>query len=47
MWKTTARRMLILIPQLIGVSLLIFILAEFMPGDALAGMWVDDPTLDE
>jgi len=45
MWKTFIRRFVILLPQLIGVSLLIFILAEFMPGDALSGMFRDDPTM--
>lgn len=45
MWKTFIRRLIILIPQLIGVSLLIFILAEFMPGDALSGMFRDDPSM--
>lgn len=38
MWKTVVRRLLILIPQLILLSLLIFILADYMPGDALTGM---------
>ncbi len=37
MWKTFARRILILIPQIILLSLLIFLLANFMPGDALTG----------
>lgn len=37
MWKTAIRRFLILIPQVILLSLLIFILANFMPGDALTG----------
>jgi len=37
MWKTIVRRLLILIPQLIILSMLIFILAEFQPGDALRG----------
>jgi len=34
-----------MIPQLIGVSIIIFIIAEFMPGDAL-GILIDDPTMD-
>jgi len=38
MWKTIVRRFLILIPQLLLLSLLIFILAQFMPGDALRGL---------
>ena len=37
MWKTIVRRILILIPQVIILSLLIFLLANFMPGDALTG----------
>ncbi|MCL1936163.1 MAG: ABC transporter permease [Defluviitaleaceae bacterium] len=45
MWKTTFRRIIMLIPQLIGVTLLIFILAEFMPGDAFSGRFVEDPTI--
>jgi len=46
MWKTTLRRFIILIPQLIALSLLIFILAEIMPGDALFGTFIEDPTMD-
>jgi peptide/nickel transport system permease protein len=37
MWKTVVRRLLILIPQLFFLSLLVFIMATFMPGDALTG----------
>ncbi|MCL2056038.1 MAG: ABC transporter permease [Oscillospiraceae bacterium] len=37
MWKTIARRLLILVPQLFALSLLIFLLAQLMPGDALRG----------
>lgn len=37
MWKTIVRRFLILIPQILLLSLLVFILANFMPGDALTG----------
>jgi peptide/nickel transport system permease protein len=37
MWKTIVRRLLILIPQVAVLSLLIFLLANFMPGDALTG----------
>lgn len=37
MWKTLLRRLLILIPQLFILSLLVFLLANFMPGDALTG----------
>ena len=44
MWKTILRRVLLMIPQLFVLSLLIFILAKLMPGDALSGMI--DPTVD-
>jgi peptide/nickel transport system permease protein len=37
MWKTIARRFLVMIPQLFVLSLLIFILAQFMPGDPFTG----------
>jgi len=36
-WKTIVRRFLILIPQLIALSILMFLLAQLMPGDALRG----------
>lgn len=38
MWKTVLRRILIMIPQLIILSLLVFILAKMMPGDPFTGM---------
>lgn len=38
MFKTVLRRLLILVPQLGILSLLIFIMAQFMPGDALRGL---------
>ncbi|SET51656.1 peptide/nickel transport system permease protein [Oceanobacillus limi] len=38
MWKFSVRRILIMIPQIILLSILIFILAKMMPGDALSGM---------
>src|SRR5699024_12797316 len=44
MWKFTVRRILIMIPQLILLSLLVFILAKFMPGDAFTGQI--DPNID-
>ncbi len=37
MWKTVLRRVLLMIPQLFILSLLIFIMAKMMPGDALTG----------
>ncbi|MBP2056952.1 peptide/nickel transport system permease protein [Lactobacillus colini] len=38
MWKTVLRRILIMIPQLIILSMLVFILAKMMPGDPFSGM---------
>lgn len=38
MWKTVLRRFLIMIPQLIILSILVFFLAKLMPGDPFAGM---------
>lgn len=38
MWKTILRRILLMIPQLIILSLLVFMIAKLMPGDALTGM---------
>jgi peptide/nickel transport system permease protein len=37
MWKTILRRFLVMIPQLFVLSLLIFIMAKFMPGDPFTG----------
>lgn len=37
MWKTIVRRIIILIPQVFLISILVFLLANFMPGDALTG----------
>lgn len=38
MWKTVLRRFLIMIPQLIILSILVFLLAKMMPGDPFTGM---------
>ena len=38
MWKTVLRRFLIMIPQLLILSLLVFILAKMMPGDPFTGL---------
>ncbi|MCL2404352.1 MAG: ABC transporter permease [Defluviitaleaceae bacterium] len=46
MWKSTLRRFLIAIPQLLAVSLVVFALAQFLPGDPLQGLIVEDGTLD-
>lgn len=37
MWKTILRRFLVMIPQLFVLSLLIFVMAQFMPGDPFTG----------
>ncbi|MBK3496830.1 ABC transporter permease [Viridibacillus sp. YIM B01967] len=42
MWKTIIRRILIMIPQLFVLSLLIFIMAKFMPGDPFTGLVTPD-----
>ncbi|WP_332695435.1 oligopeptide ABC transporter permease [Halalkalibacter lacteus] len=44
MWKFTVRRIILMIPQVIFLSLLIFIMAKVMPGDALTGLI--DPNID-
>lgn len=38
MWKTVLRRVLVMLPQLFVLSLLIFIMAKFMPGDPFTGL---------
>lgn len=38
MWKTVLRRTLIMIPQLFILSIFVFVLAKFMPGDPFSGM---------
>lgn len=45
MWKFIVRRLLITFPQIVLLSLLVFIMAQFMPGDALTGML--DPNVDQ
>ncbi|MGX9135509.1 oligopeptide ABC transporter permease [Rummeliibacillus sp. JY-2-4R] len=42
MWKTIIRRVLIMIPQLFVLSLVVFILAKFMPGDPFSGLITPD-----
>ncbi len=44
MWKTVVRRFLVMIPQIIILSMIVFALAHFMPGDALTGKL--DPNID-
>ncbi len=38
MWKTVLRRVLLMIPQLLILSIFVFILANFMPGDPFSGL---------
>ena len=38
MWKTILRRVLIMIPELIILSILVFLLAKAMPGDPFTGV---------
>lgn len=38
MWKTILRRVLLMIPQVIILSILIFIIAKMMPGDPFTGL---------
>ena len=46
MLKFIIRRSLIAIPQLFLLSVLIFLLAQAMPGDALSGKFINNPNLD-
>lgn len=42
MWKTVVRRLLIMIPQMILLSIIVFTVAHYMPGDAFTGMITPD-----
>jgi len=42
MWKTVVRRLVILIPQLLALSIIVFVLAQFMPGDPLRGRFTPE-----
>ena len=44
MWKTVLRRLLTMIPQIILLSIIVFVVAKEMPGDAFTGMI--DPNVD-
>ncbi|MDQ0192705.1 oligopeptide ABC transporter permease [Paenibacillus wynnii] len=44
MWKIIVRRIMIMIPQIFVLSLLVFLMAKAMPGDALTGLL--DPSID-
>ncbi|MEB2278611.1 ABC transporter permease [Lysinibacillus xylanilyticus] len=38
MWKTVLRRVIIMVPQIIILSMLVFIIAKLMPGDPFTGL---------
>lgn len=44
MWKFIVRRLIITIPQILLLSIIVFLMAQMMPGDALSGLI--DPNLD-
>ncbi|MDO6448719.1 ABC transporter permease, partial [Oceanobacillus profundus] len=44
MWKFIVRRLFVTFPQIVILSVIIFILAQMMPGDALTGLI--DPNID-
>ncbi len=46
MLKFILRRILVMIPQLILLSILVFLLAKMMPGDALTGRIAGNPNID-
>lgn len=46
MWKWIMRRILVMIPQLLMLSILVFALAKAMPGDALTSQLANNPKLD-
>lgn len=42
MWKTILRRVLVMIPQIFILSLLVFLMAQIMPGDPFTGLITPD-----
>ena len=38
MWKIILRRVLLMIPELVLLSIVIFLIAKLMPGDPFTGM---------
>lgn len=42
MWKTILRRFLVMLPQLVILSLLVFLMAQAMPGDPFTGLITPD-----
>ena len=47
MYKTIIRRLLLAIPQLFALSIVVFLLAQAMPGDALTGLVDPDVTPED
>lgn len=45
MWKTVVRRLLTMIPQIIILSMIVFTVAQFMPGDPFTGQL--DPNISQ
>lgn len=41
MWKFILRRLLVMIPQLFLLSIIVFMMAKAMPGDALSGQEIN------
>lgn len=46
MWRFIVRRIAVMIPQLFMLSVLVFVLAKAMPGDALTGQLAENPQMD-
>lgn len=44
MWKTVIRRLMVMVPQIVILSMIVFTVAHFMPGDPFTGML--DPNAD-
>lgn len=42
MWKTILRRILVMLPQILILSLLVFLMAQIMPGDPFTGLITPD-----
>ena len=42
MWKTVLRRVLLMIPQIIILSIIVFTLGKMMPGDPFTGLITPD-----
>src|SRR5699024_1620391 len=42
MWKTVLRRVLLMIPQLVILSVIVFVFGQLMPGDPFTGLITPD-----